>query len=84
MPSSSGDNHPFVISSALDVSFGYAPVFLAGKIVWDLHATSGGGRHPPDVTLAKMKELGELTRDGAPLAGTSIMMQPELSLFLNF
>lgn len=68
MPSSSGDNHPFVISTALGVSFGYTPEFIAGKITWDLHATSGGGRHPPDVILAKMKELGVLTRDGAPLA----------------
>ena len=68
LPTVTEDNHPFVISSALDVSFGYAPEFITGKITWDLHATSGGGRHPPDVTLSKMKELGAMTRDGAPLA----------------
>ena len=68
MPTTPGDVHPFTISSALDVSFGFSPEFMSGKIVWDTLGTSGGGRTAPEATLAKMKELNALTRDGAPLA----------------
>ena len=75
MPTIHGEDHPFAISSALDVSFGYTPEFIAGKILWDPLATSGGGRHAADVTLAKMKELSTMTRDGAPLADRQSVLE---------
>ena len=68
MSTSRDDEHPFVISAALPLTFGYTAEFIAGSTVWDSNATDGGGRHSAVVTLQKMKELGKLTREGAPLA----------------
>ena len=75
MPTTHIDEHPFAISSALDVNFGYTPEFITGKILWDPLATSGGGRHAAEVTLAKLKELSSLTRDGAPLADRQVVLE---------
>ena len=61
-------DHPFMISTALDVDFGYSSDFISGASVWDTTAVSGGGRYPASTTLAKMRELGDLTRAGAPLS----------------
>ena len=67
MPTTAGHDHPFTISSALDLDFGYTPEFLSGTITWDPLATSGGGRQPAEITRAKMGELSALARAGAPL-----------------
>ena len=67
MPPTSGDSHPFAISSALDYDFGYTLEFLSGAVTWNSLAASGGGRHPAASTLDKMRELCVLTRDGASI-----------------
>ena len=67
MPPTSGDSHPFAISSALDYDFGYTLEFLSGAVTWNSLAASGGGRHPAASTLDKMRELCVLTHDGASI-----------------
>ena len=60
--------HPFMISTALDEGFGYTSDFLSGASAWDTAAVSGGGRYPASTTHAKMCELRDMTRAGAPLS----------------
>ena len=74
MPTTAGHDHPFTISSALDFDFGYTPEFLSGAVTWDPLSTSGGGRQPAEITRAKMGELSDLTRAGAPLEDRQVVL----------
>ena len=59
--------HPYAITGVLPETLGFSEAFLEGRLVWDLDAVNGGGRHSPPKILELVNQLRQATTSAAAI-----------------